>query len=51
MRKIKVTLEYTTPHTPPLNGVIERRFTDIQEGELAIILNVKLKKTDKKILW
>ena len=49
--KEKVTLEYTTPHTPKLNGVIERIFSAIKEGALNIILNEKLNDTAQKILW
>ena len=48
-KKEKVTLEYTTPHTPQMNGVIERIFAIIKEGELAMMLNVKLNDTAQKI--
>ena len=40
--KENITLEYTTPHTPQLNVVIERRFADIEEEAIAMILNAKL---------
>ena len=32
LEKEKFTLEYTKPHTPHLNKVIERRFSVIKEG-------------------
>ena len=44
-------LEYTTPHTPQLNGFIERIFTFIKEGALAMLLKAKLNDTAQKILW
>ena len=44
-------LDYTTPQTSQLNGVIERRFTIIKKVALAILLNAKLNATAKKILW
>ena len=49
--KNKTTLEYTTPHTPHLNGVIETIFAVIKEGALAILLNEKLNATAQKSLW
>ena len=49
--KENITLEYTTPHTPQLNVVIERRFADIEEGAIAMLLNAKLNDTDQKVLW
>ena len=49
--KEKVTREYTTPHTPQLNGVTERRFSVIKEGALAMLLNSKLNNTYQKVLW
>ena len=51
MWKENITLDYTTPHTPQLNGVIERRFADIEEGAIAMLLNTKLNDTDHKVLW
>ena len=50
-KKEKVTLEYTTPHTPQPNGVIEIRFAVIKERALVMLLNVKLNKKSHKILW
>ena len=44
-------MEYTTPHTPHMNGVREIIFSVIKEAELEILLNKKLKNTDQKILW
>ena len=44
-------MEYTTPHTPQLNGVIERIFSVIKEGALAMLLNTKLNNTAQKMLW
>ena len=44
-------LEYTTPHTPQLNGVTERKFSIIKEGALAMLLNAKLNDTAQKMLW
>ena len=49
--KENVTLEYTTPYTPQLNGVIERRFAVIKEGALEMLLNDKLNDTAKTIMW
>ena len=49
--KENITLEYTTLHTPQLNVVIERRFADIEEGAIAMLLNAKLNDTDQKVLW
>ena len=49
--KEKVNLEYTTPHTLHLNGVIERRFAVIKEGTLTMMLNAELNDTALKILW
>ena len=37
--------------TPQLNGVIERRFVVIKKVSLAMLLNAKLNKRYKKILW
>ena len=44
-------LEYTAPHTLQLNGVVERIFVVIKEGEFAMLLNTKLDYTAQKILW
>ena len=44
-------MEYTTPHTPQMNGVIEIIFYVIKEGELAMLLNKKLNNTYQKMLW
>ena len=49
--KEKVALEYTTPHTPQLNGVIEMRFKVINDGALKMVLNNKLNDTAQKLLW
>ena len=49
--KEKVALEYTTPHTPQLSGVIERRFSVIKEGSLEMLLKAKLNNTSQKMLW
>ena len=46
-----MTLEYTPPHTPQLNRIIERRFFVINEGELAMLINAKLNDAAQKILW
>ena len=43
-------MEYTTPHMPQLNRVIERRFTVIKEGALAMLMNTKLNHTSQKTL-
>ena len=43
-------VEYTTPHTPRLNGVIKRILTVIKERASAMLLNEKFNYTDKKIL-
>ena len=44
-------LEYTAPHIPPLNGIIERNISVIKEGALAMLLNIKFNYTAHKILW
>ena len=44
-------MEYTTPHTPHLNRVIEIRFAIIKEGVLAMLLNAKINDTAQKMLW
>ena len=49
--KGNMTLEYTTPHTPQMNGVIKRRFYVIKGKALVMLINAKLNDTDKKILW
>ena len=46
-----MTLEYTTPHTPQPNGVIERRFDVIKEGALVMLINAKQNGKAQKILW
>ena len=45
-----VTLEYTNPHKPQMNGVVERIFAVIKEGVLAMLLNANLNDTAQKIL-
>ena len=50
-KKGNVTLEYTTPHMPHLNGVIERIFAIIKEGAIVMLLNEKLHYTAQKMLW
>ena len=49
--KGNMTLGYKTPHTPQMNGVIERRFSVIKEKALAMLINAKLNDTDQKMLW
>ena len=49
--KEKVIWEHTTPNTPHLNGVTERRLAIIKEWSLAMLLNAKLNETAQKILW
>ena len=44
-------LEYTSPNTPQMNGFIERRFFIIKEGELEILINIKMNDTYQKVLW
>ena len=44
-------MEYTTPHTPQLNGVVERIFSVIKEGTLAIILSANRNDTYQKMMW
>ena len=44
-------MEYTTTHKPKLNRVIERIFTIIKEGELDILMNVKLNDRYQKMIW
>ena len=44
-------MEYTTPHTPKLNRVIERRFAVIKEREFKRVLNEKLNETDHQMIW
>ena len=44
-------MEYTTPHTPQPNGVVEKRFYIIKEGALEILLNAKIYDTAQKMLW
>ena len=44
-------LKYTPTHTPQLNGVIERRFSVIKEGALAILINSKLNDRAQKMMW
>ena len=41
-------MEYTKPHTPQLNGVINRRFVVIKERVLAMLLNENLNDTAQK---
>ena len=48
--KVNMTLEYTTPHMPHMNGVIKRRFAVIKEGALAMLINAKLNETAQKML-
>ena len=43
--------DYTTSHTPQLNGVIERIFEVVKEVALAMILNAKFNDTAQKMLW
>ena len=49
--KENMTLEYTTSHTPQMNGVIKIIIAVIKEGALAMFLNAKLNETSQKILW
>ena len=49
--KKKVMLEYTTPHMPHMNGVIERVFNVIKEGAFVILLNSRLNEDDQKMMW
>ena len=44
-------LKYTTPRIPQLNVVIERIFSVIKEGSLAMILNETFNNTAQKISW
>ena len=44
-------LDYTTPHTPQLNSIIERISAFIKEGSLSMLLNLKLNDTYQKTLW
>ena len=46
-----MTWEYTTPHKPQMNRVIERIFSVIKEGALVILLNMKLDVAAQIILW
>ena len=43
-------MEYTTPHTSQLYGIIEGKFSVIKEEVLVMILNAKLNDTDQKML-
>ena len=45
------TLEYTTPHSPQMNGVIEILFAIIKKGPLEMLLNAKLNEAAQKALW
>ena len=44
-------MEYTIPHMPQMNVFIERRFSDIKEEALAMLLNEKLNEDAQKIMW
>ena len=49
-KKEKVYFKLTTLHTPQLNGVIDRIFAIIKDGELAMLLNAKLNNTYQKMM-
>ena len=44
-------MEYTTPNTPQLNGIVESRLSVIKKGKLEIILDAKLNDTAQKMMW
>ena len=48
--KEKITLDYTTPHTPQLNSITKRIFTVIKKVALDMILNANPNDTAQKIL-
>ncbi len=46
-----ITVEYTSPHTPQQNGVVERAFPSILGRVRAMMLSAKLDTTMKGYLW
>ena len=44
-------LKDTTPHTPHLNGVLERTFSVIKEAELVILFHAQLNDTSQRMMW
>lgn len=46
-----VTLEYTAPHTPQMNGVVERRFAVDTNKALALMIAADLTTDMEQFLW
>jgi hypothetical protein len=46
-----ISMEFTAPHTPQMNGVVERKFTTIRDKALAMMLAAKLSDEYQGKLW
>jgi hypothetical protein len=43
--------EFTAPHTPQQNGVVDRMFVTLQNRGMAMMIDAKLKESTQSILW
>ena len=46
-----ISMEFTAPNTPQMNGVVERKFVTIRDKALAMMLAAKLDDTHQGMLW
>ena len=46
-----ITMEFTAPHTPQMNGVVERKFVTIRDKAVAMMLAAKLLDEHQGKLW
>ncbi|GAX29244.1 hypothetical protein FisN_28Lu116, partial [Fistulifera solaris] len=46
-----ITMEFTAPHTPQMNGVVERKFVSLRDKALAMMLAARLSDEHQGKLW
>ena len=49
--KYGIEMEYTAPHTPQFNGIVERRFPVLLEKAKAMLISAGFTPEAKKTLW
>ena len=49
--RLNITIEFTAPHTPQQNGMVERKFVTIRDRSVAAMLKAKFSDESQGLLW
>ena len=49
--RLNITIEFTAPHTPQQNGMVERKFVTIRDRSVSAMLKAKFSDESQGLLW